>query len=702
MEFHGFQNTLPSILIFLLSIGLILLAWSSYNKHKSISKPARWTLITLRSFAFIIVLILLFNPYFFSSQEVETTPEIAIFFDNSESTTIKKSTYNGLETYQDFLQDLNVDNISDVTFDIFSFGEIVQSSEFDSLDGTESNTNLSAPVQAVLEMNADMKAAILITDGIITYGRNPVINSFNSSIPIYTIGIGDTSYVNDIAISDVTTNTTGYTNTNHIIETDITQTGFEGSTINLKLMRGEEVLGEQRVTFDTNDQTKSASFDVLLKEPGLKQYKLIFDPLQGEWSQENNTATVSVDVIDSRIRILHAAFAIHPDVKAIRALIESDHNNILYSLTSLGSDRYVEEMPDIDQSEIDLIILHGYSDSEIQTQLLSDLTNVPTLFMDLGTSNSVRSDINNWSSYRLINSSVIPAFATQLDQAMNSSQHSIMELPEIDLDDIPSLYSPRRSTINDPRAETLFQLVNNGINTSYPSITVLELGNVRRGHVLPWGWYRMALSSDPTVREYYQSLFTNIISWISNNPDDRLLRVVPEKRIIDSSMNPVLNGFVRNERGEPESDAIVEVQIEGNNSISRTFNMDNQGDGNFKLELPKLSQGLYTYNASARKSGRLIESLEGEFLVSNTSNELSDTDRNDALLRSIASNSGGSYYVYNDMEGFWDELREKNILSKGSTVIENYIFPVRSIYWFLLLITILGSEWFLRKYHSLP
>jgi len=111
---------------------------------------------------------------------------------------------------------------------------------------------------------------------------------------------------------------------------------------------------------------------------------------------------------------------------------------------------------------------------------------------------------------------------------------------------------------------------------------------------------------------------------------------------------------------------------------------------------------LYTFNASARKSGRLIESLEGEFLVSNTSNELSDTDRNDALLTSIASNSGGSYYVYNDMEGFWDELREKNILSKGSTVIENYIFPVRSIYWFLLLITILGSEWFLRKYHSLP
>jgi hypothetical protein len=702
MEFHGFQNSLPSILAIILSIGLILLAWFSYSKLKNVSETVRWILISLRSSAFLLILVLLLNPYFYSSSQVDISPEIAIFYDNSESITITKNDYSGLESYQKLIEELNIENIPDVNFDIYSFGEQVHSSGFDSLNGTETMTDISGPVESILEMNDNIKAAILITDGIITFGRNPVVNSFNSSIPIYTIGLGDTSYVRDIAVSNLTTNTTGYTNTNHVIEAEITQTGFEGSAVNIQLFNGDELINEQRVSFETNDQIKPVSFEIPLKEPGLKQYEVRSEPLQDEWTQDNNSGLVSIDVIDSRVRILHVAYTIHPDVKALRGLIESDRNNILYTLTWVGNNRYVEEIPDLDQGEIDLLIVHGVPTSNIQLSLLNDLSNTPTLFLDLGRSNTQENSANDWNSIRLINSNLTPVFQTQLKQSKNRTEHSILELQEINTDDLPPLFSPRRSSINDPRAEVLFHLVFNGVEATLPGISVFELGNVRRGHVLPWGWFKMAQSTDPTIREFYIDLFTNLVSWTSNNPDDRLLRVIPENRIINTSVNPVLNGFVRNERGEPESNAVIEIQVEGNNSSSRTYNMENKGEGSYQLELPRLSEGLYTFTATARKSGRLIENQEGEFLVSNTSSEFSDTNRNEALLKSIANNSGGSYYVYDELNGFWDELSQAGILSKDSKTIENYIFPVRTIYWFLLLILILGAEWFLRKYYSLP
>lgn len=702
MEFHGFQNTFPAILIIILAIGLIILAWFSYSKLKSISTTGRWILTSLRSAAFLIVLLLLLNPYFFSSRQVELTPKIAVFFDNTESTTINKSEYKGLESYRALIQELDLVDIENVNIDVYSFGEQVKPSGLDSIQGTATQTNLSAPVQSVLEMDDNVQAAILISDGIITYGRNPVINSFNSSIPIYTIGIGDTSYVRDISLSNITTNTTGYTNTNHVIEADITQTGFEGETVNLQLITGNEVIQEQRLSFETNDQTKAITFEIPLNEPGLKQFEILSEPLQDEWTQDNNTGLVSIDVIDSRVRILHVAFAVHPDVKALRSLIESDQNNVLYSLTWLGNDRFIEEFPDLEQDEVDLLIIQGRPNTNVRVPLLSDLTNTPILFMELGGINTENFSENSWNSYRLINSALNPAFQAKLQQNVNSNENSILELPEVNLNDLPPLFSSRRSALNDPRASTLYNLVYNGVETTFPAVSISEMGNVRRSHVLPWGWFKIAQSSDPTIRAFYLSLFTNIISWTANNPDDRLLRVIPEKKIINSSSNPILNGFVRNERGDPESDAVIEVEVERDNLSARTFNMENIGEGSYRLELPKLPEGLYTYTANARKSGRLIETQKGEFLISNTSSEYSDTNRNDALLRSIANNSGGSYYIYNEMEGFWDELDRNGVISNNTATIENYIFPVRYIYWFVLLVLILGSEWFLRKYYSLP
>lgn len=699
MDFQGFQHILPGAVIVLLIVGLLVLSWVSYRKFESIPTLARWGLIALRGLTLTLILLLLLNPYFYSSQEVEIKPNIAVFLDNSESIGITKGEYDGLNSYNNLLNSLNFDAIELADFNFYSIGESVSEFSPDSLNASETQTNLSEPVQSVLEMEEEVQAAVLITDGIITYGRNPSIIAFNSSIPLYTIGIGDTSRVRDISVSNILTNTTGYINTNHIIDAEISQSGFQNNTILVSLISGDgEVLQEQQVTFDTGDQVKQVQFELELQKTGLQQFEIRSEPLPDEWTDSNNSRLFSIEVLDSRVKILHVAFQIHPDVKAIRSILNSDENNELTTLTWLGGNRFVEDLPEED--EFNLIVIHGAPNTNREFSFLKNLDETPTVFFEIAP--EFRNRFTSRGNVQLINIRTNQVSLINFRPLLSPDEHPILELPEINLGDITPLKSPLRSELSELQSIALYGINFDGVETDYPAIAILERGNIRRAHVLPWGWFRLLQSTNPTHREYGKTLISNLISWTSSDPDNRKLRITPAKQTFSTAEPPIINGSLLNERGDPEDDGIIEVQLESAQGSSRTFNMENMGKGNYRLELPRLSEGLYQYTATARRGNRELETQNGEFLVSNTSSELTNTLRNDELLRAIANNSGGLFFTYQNVGSFWDSLRAVNIMETQTATVENYSFPVRSMYWFFVVLLLLGSEWMLRKYYSLP
>lgn len=698
MDFQGFQHILPPVLVVVLIVILLGISWASYRKFESIPPFSRWSLISLRGISLTLVFLLLLNPYFYSSQEKEVKPKIAVFLDNSESTGITKGNYDGLSTYNNLLSRLAFSSIEEADINYFSIGDDVKAFDPNSLSASEIQTDLSAPINTILEMEDEVKAAVIITDGIITYGRNPSISAFNSAIPIFTIAVGDTANVRDISVSNVITNATGYTNSNHIIEAEITQSGFANNSVTVSLLSSDEIIDEKQITFETDDQVITAEFELFLEEAGLKQYEIRVQPLPDEWTDSNNDQLFSVDVIDDRIKILHVAFQIHPDVRAIRSIIERGETNELHRLTWLGGNRFVEEFPD--EEEFNLIIIHGAPDSPQNFEFLPKLNDTPTLFFELSSeSNSQFEGINLLT---LMNSDGLQTAQVTLYPFLDQDEHPVLELPEIDLADLPPLYAPLRTGLNDPQAEALFGLRYNQIDSDYPVISVLERGNLRRGHILSWGWYRMLQSTNEDHRDFTSELITNLVSWTASKPDDRMLRTNPVKQVFNTTERPVLNGSLRNERGDPEISGIIEVELQREGGAIRTFNMDNLGSGNYRLNIPRLSEGLYEYSATARKGGRVLDTQNGEFLVSNTSSELSNTNRNDGLLRSIAENSGGVFFTFDDVENFWNTLESESMLEPQIQTEENYSFPVRSLPWFMLVLLFLGSEWMLRKYYSLP
>ncbi|MTI86688.1 MAG: hypothetical protein FH748_01830 [Balneolaceae bacterium] len=698
MEFQGFQNLLPTIVIVVVIAGLGVLSWYSYKKITSIPALSKWGLISLRAAALIILFLLLLNPYFYSSEEVEVKPKIAVFLDNSESVAITKGDYNGRESYNILINELDFDTKDQFNFDYYSIG--MNSTEFhpDSLTLDETQTNFSRAVDNILELEDRFKAGVIISDGIITYGKDPSFAVSASSFPVYTIGIGDTSSVKDISVSNVLTNADGYTNTKQLIEAEITQSGFTDQTVVVSLMDGTEVIENQNISFETNVQVKKAVFELELREAGLKQYQIKVNPLDGEWTEANNQKTFSINVLDSKVKILHIAFKVHPDVKMLRSIINEDANNELTTLTWTGGRKFIEEIPE--DKDFNLIIVHGLPPRNPALNIIDDLSKTPTIL--LGLDAIQRSGLPAFNQLRIISSRANRAVQVSINKLLSSDEQAIMELPEFSAEELPALFSPLKATNPEPASKNLFSSTYENIDTNSPVISIMERGNVRRAHINAWGWYRFYQSTNNVHRQLTVDLFTNIVSWTSSDPDNRKLQISPSKQSFTTSEKPGINASLQNESGSSEEDAIIEVRILTDEENSRSFNMQNAGNGNYRLDLPNLSEGLFKFEATARKGNRLIDEQSGEFLVSNTSTELTNTNRNERLLKTIAANTGGNYFNFTQTEAFWDSLRINNISEPQTEIIENYEFPVRSIFWFILVLLLLGSEWLLRKFYSLP
>ena len=701
MEFQGFQNSIPAFLIILISVLLIAIAIFSYRNLKSIPLLPRTGLISLRALAFLTILLLFLNPYFFSSETVIENPRILVLLDDSESMSIQKGSYDGLESYFEVINQLDFENKESIDFEFFTIGSSSkQIPSPDSLQYTESETNFANAISQIQELEDDFDASILISDGIITFGRNPSIQVANLSIPIYSIALGDTSQVRDIAINNIVSNPNGFTDTRHIVEVEIAQNGFLGESVVVELKNSTgEVLDEIDIRISSSESIQSVTFEIELTEPGLQQFSIEIKEMDGEWSTENNTGNISIDVSESKTKILHLAFEVHPDVKMLRSVLSEDQNIELFTYTWLGGLRSVEEvLPKLE--EMDLLIFHGLPGSGFDITLLEGFDLLPSLYLQLPRTRSIRS--GPFSEINLIQNTGNQLFELTLFPAAESNDHPVMELPEISFQAVSPLISSLRSVSAIPDGTELFKSGFQGIETPNAIINVSERGAIRRATVSAWGWYRMYQSPIESERAFVTQLFSNLATWSANDPDERRLKITPAKPVFNLSEQVIINGNLNNESGEPEAEATVEFTLIPEGGEERTSNMSNEGNGNYKFESQSLSSGLYSFTATARKGGREIDTQTGEFLVQDSNSELINTVRDDELLRTLAIESGGSFFEYNDLGDFWTFLNTNNVLDQKEELVESYSFPVRSLFWFILVLLLLGTEWLGRKYYSLP
>lgn len=701
MDFQGFQTSMPLWLIAILVILSVSLAWYSYHRYKNLSLILKMCLTGLRATVFLLLILLLLNPFFQTTDTKLLNPDFLVFADNTASTAIKKGNYQGVETYQQVLKELNLQNRNGINYESFLFGNQVRPAPLDSLRLNEGETNLYNFTEIVKQKQLSTKGVILISDGIYTFGRNPVFAVQDLSIPVFTIAVGDTQSVQDIVISSIDTAPTGYVNTKHTIKATIQNSGFENSMAEVRLIDGETVLEQKSIRLEKSGTQKTISFQVNFKTDGLKQFQVQVQKLAGEWSTENNSRLISIDVIDTKIRVLHAAYEIHPDVKILRDILSRVKNIELIPRTWIRENHFIEGNLPVNTDSLDLLIIHGFPDETPAQLVLSSLgQDLPTVFIHTPLS-MINSFPASLSILTLLEDSRLTPQRVTFTFGMPKDAHPVLELPETTLSDLPPVMASFRGSSLKPLSQSLFNVLYQGIETDQSIIAVTTAGTARRAQINGHGWYRIYQSGSEPQRAFIRSLFENIINWTSENPDRRRLKITPKKNVFNTGEKVELNGFLTNESGEEEPGAIINVNISTPDNLTRTFTMQNEGQGNYSLSINSGTYGTYSYIATAKKGARTIDSVDGEYVVDKSSDELVNTIRNDRLLKSIAAQTGGSFYTYSNADELWSDLNDLGLLEQEKISENKFHFVIHSPLWFIIIILLLTAEWGIRKYFAL-
>ncbi|MDZ7660230.1 hypothetical protein [Fodinibius sp.] len=703
--FQGFQASLPFWVYMLIFICTFLIAWWSYSNVKKIGRFYYYTLISLRSCVFFILLLLLINPFIKTEDTYYEPANVLVLLDNSASTQIEKNIYQGSESYTNLLQKLGFTDDTNVNYQFYKIGSQVEQTEIDSLTFDADQTNLSLGFETIRANQNDANAAVFISDGIYTTGKNPIYETSNIDIPVFSIGLGDTTFQKDIFVSSISTNSSGYLNSTQGVTTTINSKGFKGSSIPVHLKKGNEILSEKLIVPEIRNSSQEVSFDLLLEQEGLQQYEIHVPSLSNEWTSANNTQRFTVDVQDAKQQILSLALEIHPDVRFIRSLLSTDENTELINRTWLNGDNFMEGDFTSVTDSLDLAIIHGYPSTGLPTKIKEQLKMIvdetPLLVIASPRFNpqqfeqdvsELPVDITGNLNYGQIALSPVP----------KKSGHPITELPAVTYDQLPYLVGPIENISTSSYADMLFSSNYRGELIQKPVVVTHELGNKRHLFVTAYNWYRFQQDQNPEVQAFVKQLWQNIISWTATDPDNKLLDVQPQQNSFSGSEPIIIEAYLKNERGQNESEANITISISSDTLDDRMYSMEYRDNGNYRLSVPPLPQGIYSYEATAQKGERTMDTDRGEFSVSASNAEYIDINKNEQLLQQIAENTGGEYVSFDSLNGFWNQLEEKRLLERQEQIETNFFYLYQHIGWFIIVIILLSSEWILRKYLSLP
>ncbi len=696
------------IQILLLIAAIVLsfgISWWTYQNNTRLPVSLKWTNVGIRTSALVILFVLLFNPFFESQNELVFKQNVAVVLDNTQSLSIGKGEWDGMNSYSDIINNLSLDDTTAVRYHTFGFDRDLFPMSADSLDLSGTITDINRSFTTLAQSDTNFDGVIFVSDGIFNRGLNPVNAASRMDIPFFVVAAGDTSRVRDVFVRSAFYNPTAFTNSRMPIRAEIVNEGFPDRQVDVRLFRNNNLVDTQTINTSENRSVHSVEFDVLLEDEGTENFRIEIPELGGEFSTENNRYNFTVSVLDNQLRILHLAFEIHPDVRALRHLLATDEAILQNQITWTGQDRFLNGPLPVDADTLDLIILHGYPVDNIPPQVHNQIsslisqTNVMLISTPLTNHSELPNYLDNIQPITYTGNTPIDALLPVINTAEND--HPILDLDIPDLNRAPELRGPIRNHILTQGARALLNISFRGSPSEVPLVGIREVGNVRVSQVNAQKWHLWSQNLNEDYRIFYGEFFSNLVQWTASSTSDNLLDISTTRQSFDEGEPILFRANVVTETGSPDNDARVDVNINQNGEDLQTFAMRNLGGGRFSLDIGTLPAGNYSYEATALRGNTQIETQDGSFTVNESSLEFTDTIRRDGLLRAIAENTEGAFFEWNDMNGFRSIFREAGLLNQRTEIETDVKRAHHSYWWFVLVIFLLGTEWVIRKYYDL-
>lgn len=686
-----FISEISSFYLVLLAIIAFAIAFFLYSgkEGKSFSKSLKWVLISLRTLGLVFVGILFLGIFLQTNERKLEKPILINLIDNSQSMKNYADSSQVEKGIEDFLQLLENQKQHGYIVKNYLIGE--QFRNFDSLDFSDSKTDLSKPFTQLYEQfyNSNIGAITLISDGNYNEGNHPIyeIGSL-TNIPIYTLGVGDTISKKDILIKHIQSNDFVYLNNSFPIEALIEAKKLGTKHVKVRLFHQKKEIASQEIHINPKEEYYKVNFEIEAKMGGVQRYDIVVDAVQGEFTTKNNSQGFYIDVINDTKKVLLVSGAPHPDIAALKSVIEKEKiNQVEVKLLSNW---------DQNTSKYDLVVFHNplvgnatqIAEKIIQQKVpmlvvLGEQSNFKTTPSFLGMkfqSNQQRDD-----NTPVINSKF---------EFFTLSKEAVQQIAQF-----PPLVSTFGRMQLQPNATVLAYQGVAGIQKETAQIYFHDVNKVKVGVIFGEGLWRWKLHDFKTKgnSEAFDELIGKITRYLTVKKNNNPFRVtIPKRTKTDEPL--ILKAEVFNAAMENITTSPVTITLTDEQGKKQVFDFS-VIQNYYSLNLGKMVAGDYAWEATTNIDGKK-HTQSGQLVIeANNIEQITNTANYETLMQ-LSEKSDGRFYPFKHYQQLIDELQARDDirpLETQKSSVKNLI----DFWWLLLLIAgIFGGEWFIKKYNG--
>ena len=666
-----------------------------YYKNKNIvyNLRSKQVMYIFRGVAVSLIAFLLLAPMLRLTVKRTEKPIIVVGIDNTESiistpdSTFYTTTFKA--NYENFIHHLQK-NYEVVHY---SLGEKVQLVKDDTeLTFSEKATNLSHLFEEINSYytNRNVGAVVLFTDGIFNEGANPLYAAEKQKAPVYSVGMGNTEAQPDLFISNIAYNKQTFLGNLFPVEIKVAATHLAGKNTMLTISDGHQDIFTKNIAIAGNQFFETVRLTLTAKEKGVHRYQVSLTPVDNEISTKNNAVSFVIEVVDQRDKIAIIYHSPHPDIAAIKSALEiSDRYQIdLFSTDKLptNTDNYVlfilHQLPSANQQVNNLV-------TKIQTAgnacwyIVGESTNLSAF-------NSLNLGLNIVQNKNLRNEAM-PAFNDNFLSFTFSDEAKKMlaKLPPVN-----TPFGDYKSAVSG--STFLYQKINN-ITTNYPLFFFNENNAGRTGistgiGIWQWKVYNYLYANNHDV---FNEIVNKTALFLLAKGDKSFFRVLV-KNVYNENAPVDFTAELYNDSYELNNEPEVNFHYTDQEGKKYEMMFSKQNNG-YYLSLGKLPTGNYSWNANV-KFGDKSYSKSGAFTVQEALLEALNLVANHSLLQNISESTGGKFYTANDFSSLENDIKKNENIKTIASYQKRYSLFLHAWWYYLAIMILFGTEWFLRKW----
>ncbi|MFH6942447.1 hypothetical protein [Flavobacterium sp. FlaQc-50] len=673
--------TTNTILLLLLSLVIAgaLSYFQYFYKAKSNSKVNLF-LAFLRFLTIFAILLLLINPIVTKNTlEVTKTP-LAIVVDNSSSIPVLKSDKKAIELYQDLVSNPALQE----KFEIQSYqfdADLKPSKQFD-FKGKQ--TNLDAIAKNLKSINRNtIFPTVIITDGNQTTG-NDYVYRFDPINKVYPVIVGDTTTFFDLKINQLNVNKYAFHKNKFPVEVFLQYSGTKNTTADFSIVQGSSVIAKEKVSFSPSKKTATINLLLPADKVGLQVFKASISSNAKEKNSYNNIKNFAVEVMDQKSTIAIVSAINHPDIAALKRSIESNAQRkvILVRPNEINS-----------LQDVSVLVLYQPTTAFKAIFDTNKLAGTNT-FIITGTN----TDFNFLNQQQ---SNLVFKMSGQKEDYLNEfqSQFNLFAIDNIGFENFPPLQNLFGTVTTNGNVSVLLSSKIRNVSTNAPLLAFAENQGKRTAYLLgenSWKW-RLQSHVDHQSFEKYDVFIDKIVQFLASSTSRKSL-VVTHESFYNSGEAIAINAQYFNKNYEFDEKARLAISVT-NAATKQTKNYDLlKGNNSFSVNLDGLTAGKYNFSVKELNTNT---SYSGHFEILDFDIEKQFVNPDVLKLKQLALQTNGKAF-FEDQSA---ELIKTLLENKEYKSIEKNIAtktPLIDWIWLLIiLVALLTTEWFVRKYNGL-